>query len=153
MGHGLVGIPVSMLSLFGLIALLGVLVNDAIVFLDRYNQLLVEENMNPREAVIEAAISRFRAILLTSLTTVAGLLPIIGETSMQAQFLIPMAVSIAFGVLFGTVFILFFFASAILVWNGRARRFTRLWSGKRLTELEVEPALKLHKSIHQNDHE
>jgi multidrug efflux pump subunit AcrB len=152
MGHGLVGIPVSMLSLFGIIALLGVLVNDAIVFLDRYNQLLLE-GMEPREAAIEASVSRFRAILLTSLTTVAGLLPIIGEKSMQAQFLIPMAVSIAFGVLFGTIFILFFFSSAILVWNGKSRRWRRLWAGERKTPREVEPVLTLHQSIHQSDHE
>jgi multidrug efflux pump subunit AcrB len=103
LGHGLVGIPVSMLSAFGMIALIGVLVNDAIVFLDRYNDLLLE-GYQPREAIIEAATSRFRPILLTSLTTVAGLLPMISEKSMQAQFLIPMATSIAFGVLFGTSF-------------------------------------------------
>ena len=107
-GHGLVGIPVSMLSAFGMIALIGVLVNDAIVYLDRYNDLLVE-GYSVREAVLEAGTSRFRPILLTSLTTVAGLLPMIAEKSMQAQFLIPMATSIAFGVLFGTIFILFFY--------------------------------------------
>ncbi|MEJ6616963.1 MAG: efflux RND transporter permease subunit, partial [Crocinitomicaceae bacterium] len=110
LGHGLVGIPVSILSVFGMIALTGVLINDAIVFLDRYNDLL-KEGLDTKSAVLEAANSRFRPIILTSLTTVAGLLPIISETSMQAQFLIPMAVSIAFGVLFGTIFILFFYPS------------------------------------------
>lgn len=142
MGHGIVGIPVSILSVFGMIALLGVVVNDSIVFLDRYNDLL-REGYDIKSAVLEAASSRFRPIMLTSLTTVAGLLPIISETSMQAQFLIPMAVSIAFGVLFGTVFILFFYPAAILYWNGRRRvfRFIRTW--KWPSPLEVEPAFKL----------
>lgn len=147
LGHGLVGIPVSLLSIFGMIALLGVLVNDAIVFLDRYNDLLIE-GYTPKEAAREASVSRFRPILLTSLTTVAGLLPMIAEKSMQAQFLIPMATSIAFGVLFGTVFILFFYPSAVLFWNDR-RRFRRwLWTGETPKDvLDTEPAIKLHKRI------
>ena len=152
MGHGLVGIPVSMLSLFGVIALLGVLVNDAIVFLDRYNDLLLE-GYKTKDAAIEAAVSRFRPILLTSLTTVAGLLPIIGEKSMQAQFLIPMAVSIAFGVLFGTIFILFFFPSAVLTWNSIRRFFKRIWTGEKVDPLAVEPALKLRTKISEIENE
>jgi multidrug efflux pump subunit AcrB len=151
LGHGLVGIPVSILSVFGMIALLGVLVNDAIVFLDRYNDLLVEGN-SPKDAAREAAVSRFRPILLTSLTTVAGLLPMISEKSMQAQFLIPMATSIAFGVLFGTVFILFFYPSAILFWNDRRRFRKWLWTGKVPENiLDTEPAIKLHKRITSNE--
>ena len=80
----------------------------------------VKTGNDPRDvrySALNASISRFRPILLTSLTTVAGLLPLISETSLQAQFLIPMATSIAFGVLFGTFFILFFYPSAILTWN------------------------------------
>lgn len=145
LGHGLIGIPVSILSVFGMIALTGVLVNDAIVFLDRYNQLLVE-GYSVRESAIEAALSRFRPILLTSVTTVAGLLPMIAETSMQAQFLIPMATSIAFGVLFGTVFILFFYPSAILFWNGFGRTRKWLWLGTRPDELDLEPAIKFERN-------
>jgi len=152
LGHGLVGIPVSILSAFGMIALLGVLVNDAIVFLDRYNDVLLE-GFTPKEAVVEAAISRFRPILLTSLTTVAGLLPLIAEKSTQAQFLIPMATSIAFGILFGTVFILFFYPSAVLFWNDRARLGKWIWTGKRPSQLEVEPVLKLNKNHEDDDHE
>ena len=142
-GHGLVGIPVSILSVFGMIALIGVLVNDAIVFLDRYNGLLLE-GKNIKEAAILAAASRFRPILLTSLTTVAGLLPMISETSMQAQFLIPMATSIAFGVLFGTVFILFFYPSAILLWNDRARLGRVILRGETASSIDVEPVFKLN---------
>lgn len=149
-GHGLVGIPVSMLSALGMIALLGVLVNDAIVYLDRYNDLLIE-GFRPREAALEAATSRFRPILLTSLTTVAGLMPMIAEKSMQAQFLIPMATSIAFGVLFGTIFILFFYPSAILFWNDSGRFFNRLWRWEQIDELDVEPILKLHKKDNESD--
>ena len=150
MGHGLVGIPVSMLSAFGMIALLGVLVNDAIVYLDRYNDLIVE-GFSPREAVIEAATSRFRPILLTSLTTVAGLMPMIAEKSMQAQFLIPMATSIAFGVLFGTIFILFFYPAAILFWNDLRRFFKMVWRWERVDQMDVEPAYQLHKKDHENE--
>lgn len=148
-GHGLVGIPVSILSMFGIIALIGVLVNDAIVYLDRYNELL-KQGYEVKAATIEAATSRFRPILLTSLTTVAGLLPIIMETSMQAQFLIPVAVSIAFGVLFGTLFILFFYPAAILFWNS-IRIFYR-WSFHGETNIDprsVEPIIKLEKNQHE----
>jgi multidrug efflux pump subunit AcrB len=147
MGHGLIGIPVSLLSAFGMIALLGVLVNDSIVYLDRYNALLLE-GLLPRQAVVEAAVSRFRPILLTSLTTVGGLLPMIAEKSMQAQFLIPMATSIAFGVLFGTVFILFFYPAAILFWNDRARFGKMIWRWEKVDSLEVEPVLQIQKNIH-----
>ena len=149
-GHGLVGIPVSILSVFGMIALIGVLVNDAIVFLDRYNNLLIEGE-SIKNAASKAALSRFRPILLTSITTVAGLLPMISETSMQAQFLIPMATSIAFGVLFGTVFILFFYPSAILFWNEGARIRKRIFSGEKITDLEAEPVFRVKKNIASNE--
>lgn len=114
LGHALIGIPVSVLSAFGMIALIGILINDAIVFLDTFNRNLLD-GMEIRPAVIEAAKSRFRPILLTSITTVAGLLPLIMESSFQAQFLIPMATSIAFGLIFGTFFILVFFPTIILL--------------------------------------
>ena len=153
LGHGLVGIPVSILSAFGMIALIGVLVNDSIVFLDRYNQLLLK-GFSVREAALEAATSRFRPILLTSITTVAGLLPMISETSLQAQFLIPMATSIAFGILFGTIFILFFYPAAILFWNARGRLFLWVWKGQKATENQAEPVLihkeKVQKKLSEN---
>jgi len=123
LGHVIVGIPVSILSAFGMIALIGVLINDAIVFLDTYNRNLIE-GLTVKESVFSAAKSRFRPIVLTSITTVAGLLPLISETSFQAQFLIPMATSIAFGILFGTVFILLFFPTIILV----SVDFRRVWN-------------------------
>ena len=148
LGHGIVGIPVSVLSVFGMIALLGVLINDAVVFLDRYNQLILEGHSS-WDASYEASISRFRPILLTTITTVAGLLPLIAEKSMQAQFLIPMAVSIAFGVLFGTLFILGFFPAAILFGNDVKRFFTWFWKGKKPTHLEVESVLKTQSHVNE----
>lgn len=148
LGHGIVGIPVSLLSVFGMIALIGVLVNDAVVFLDRYNDL-IREGYSSFEAAVEASRSRFRPILLTTVTTVAGLLPLIAEKSMQAQFLIPMAVSIAFGVLFGTIMILLFFPSALLFGNDVKRFFTWLWTGKKPSHAEVETSTKIQKKIHE----
>jgi len=148
LGHGIVGIPVSLLSVFGMIALIGVLVNDAVVFLDKYNDLILE-GYSSKDAGIEASRSRFRPILLTTITTVAGLLPLIAETSMQAQFLIPMAVSIAFGVLFGTVMILLFFPSALFFGNDFKRTFVLLWTGKKPSHAEVESVTQIHKKINE----
>ena len=123
LGHSLIGIPVSILSAFGMIALIGILVNDAIVFLDQYNRNILD-GMSIQDSVAEAAKSRFRPIMLTSVTTVAGMMPLIMETSFQAQFLIPMAASISFGILFGTIFILLFFPAIILV----SADFRRAWN-------------------------
>lgn len=126
LGHSIIGIPVSILSAFGMIALIGILINDSIVFLDTYNRNLLA-GKTTRDAIFEAAKSRFRPILLTSVTTVAGLLPLILETSFQAQFLIPMAVAIAFGLIFGTIFILFFFPAVILLHNDMRRAWSSVY--------------------------
>ena len=101
-GHILVGIPFSALSVYGIIALAGVVVNDSIILVDYVNKA----NVDGRpifEAVIESGKQRFRAIMLTSLTTFFGLLPILLETSLSAEFVTPMAVSLGFGILFATV--------------------------------------------------
>ena len=110
LGHGIVGKPFSMMSVWGVVALTGILVNDAVVMLDRYNRNL-KEGMNIKTAVIAAGKTRFRAIILTTITTFAGLFPLILESSFQSQFLIPMAISVAFGVLFGTIILLLYFPS------------------------------------------
>lgn len=115
-GHIFHDFNVSFTSFYGMLALSGVIVNDAVVMLDKYNRNL-REGMGVVEAANAAGIARFRAIILTSLTTVAGLFPLIFETSFQAQFIIPMAISLAYGVLFGTLFILFFFPPMIVVFN------------------------------------
>ena len=119
-GHGLEGIPLSMLSVWGMVAVSGVIVNDAVVFLAKYNRFLLE-GMHVKEAIIKAGLVRFRPIVLTTITTTIGLYPLILENSFQAQFLIPMAVALAYGVFIGTGFILIFFPVLIGVLNDLRR--------------------------------
>jgi len=102
LGHMLLGMNLSILSLMGMLALIGVVVNDSLVLVDYVNRRR-SEGMPTMDAVRTAGVARFRAVMLTSLTTFAGLAPLIFEKSTQAQFLIPMAVSLGFGVLFATV--------------------------------------------------
>ena len=101
-GHMILGMTMSGLSVFGIIAVAGVVVNDSLVMVDFVNKARAE-GVAIKEAVMQAGAKRFRAILLTSLTTFIGVMPIIMETSLQAKMVIPMAVSLAFGVLFATV--------------------------------------------------
>jgi len=105
-GHILLGYEISIISMFGIIALSGVVVNDSLVLIVTINKMLLEEHMSLREIVVQAGKLRFRPIMLTSLTTFFGLAPMIFETSAQARFLIPMAISLGFGVLFATFIIL-----------------------------------------------
>jgi multidrug efflux pump subunit AcrB len=114
-GHLILGIPVSMTSYFGIIALAGVVVNDSLILVDFVNRER-ESGAPLQKAVQTAARTRFRAILLTSLTTFLGLAPIaIFETSLQAQLVVPMAASLAFGILFATVITLFLIPSLYLI--------------------------------------
>ncbi len=138
-GHGIHGKPLSINSLWGIVALTGVIVNDAVVFLSKFN-LLITEKWKVKEAIIEAGKNRLRPILLTSITTSLGLFPIILEKSFQAQFLIPMAISLVYGVAFGTLFILIFFPPLILVLNDIRRALRKLWHGREFTRQEVEIA-------------
>ena len=146
-GHGFEGLPVSILSAWGMIALCGIVVNDAVVFLDKYNQN-IKAGMLTTDAAYDAGIARFRPIILTSITTVAGLYPLILEKSFQAQFLKPMATSVAYGVLIGTIFILLYFPVIILAFNKVKRLFYRLWNGEKISAEQIEPAMiKLHHSV------
>ena len=104
-GHVLMGYSLSIISMFGIVALSGVVVNDSLVLVDAANRYRAS-GLSPYEAIKAAGIRRLRPILLTSLTTFFGLAPMIFETSMQARFLIPMAISLGFGVLFATVIVL-----------------------------------------------
>ncbi|WP_051559913.1 efflux RND transporter permease subunit [Marinobacterium jannaschii] len=113
-GHFLLGLDMTILSMFGLFGLSGIVINDSIVLITFYKKLR-GSGLAIKEAVIEAACQRLRAVLLTSLTTIAGLTPILFETSLQAQFLIPMAVSIVFGLAYGTVVILLFVPAVLTV--------------------------------------
>ena len=115
-GHRLVGINLTMLSLLGLIALTGVVVNDSLVMVDFINRR-IRSGMGVHEAIRDAGAARFRPIVLTSLTTFVGLLPLLLERSFQAQFLIPMAVSLAFGVLFATAITLLLVPSLYAILN------------------------------------
>lgn len=101
-GHLLMGKAISMMSVFGIIALAGVVVNDSLIMVDFVNHARMR-GKSLMDAVMGSGTERFRAILLTSLTTFFGLLPMLLETSVQAQFIIPMAISLAFGILFATV--------------------------------------------------
>jgi multidrug efflux pump subunit AcrB len=105
LGHLLLDIPVGLLSLFGIIGLSGVVVNDSLVMIDFVNENR-RNGMAIRDSVIEAAKSRFRPIMLTSLTTFLGVAPITFEQSLQAQFLIPMAAALAFGIVFATIILM-----------------------------------------------
>jgi len=138
-GHGIHGKTLSMLSLWGIIALTGVIVNDAVVFLAKYN-LLIEKGGKVKDSIIIAGKSRLRPIILTTLTTSFGLFPLILEKSFQAQFLIPMAISLVYGVAFGTMFILLFFPALILVLNDFRKVIRELWHGRKFEREEVEIA-------------
>lgn len=104
-GHAFLGLPLTLFSMFGLVALAGVVVNDSIVLIDFINSR-VRAGVNPVDALLESGRRRFRPIMLTSMTTIAGLMPLLTETSFQAQLLIPMATSLAFGLMVATVLVL-----------------------------------------------
>jgi multidrug efflux pump subunit AcrB len=140
-GHGIHGIPVNMLSLFGIIALSGIIVNDSIVFIDQINRNL-RKGMEVVAAVHKAGISRMRPILLTTFTTVLGLGPLILEKSRQAQFLIPMAVSVAYGLILTTFLILLILPSAFLVLNRLRLGWYRHIRGQQVSARDVEPAIR-----------
>jgi len=113
-GHIIMGESISVFSLFGLIALAGVVVNDSLIMIDFVNKAR-EAGTPLRQAVIDSGTLRFRAIFLTSITTAAGLLPILLETSTQAQYVIPTAISLAFGIIFATIITLFLIPSLYML--------------------------------------
>lgn len=115
LGHLVFGVSFGLLSVFGIIGLSGVVVNNALVLIDFVNQRY-REGLPMRQAIIEAGKVRFRPILLTSLTTFLGILPLILERSVQAQFLVPMAISLGFGILFAT-FIILLLVPALTMWQ------------------------------------
>ncbi len=145
-GHALHQIPLNVLSTYGIIALIGIIVNDSIVLTNTFNRFL-KKGYSLHDAVVEASISRFRPIVLTSITTIAGLGPLILENSKQAQFLIPMAISITYGLLITTVFILILLPLFILTGN-----HLKLWvfrvCGKTIAAESLEPAIITKESLH-----
>ena len=143
-GHFITFQELSLLSILGIIALSGVVVNDSLVLVDRINTLK-RDGMSLKEAVIEGGKQRFRAIMLTSVTTFVGLVPILLERSLQAQFLIPMATSLAFGVLFATFITLILVPCAYLILEDIQHAFSWWWRGftgkaPKAEDREAEPA-------------
>ena len=114
LGHLLLGYSLSMISIMGIVALCGVVVNDTLVMVDYANQMR-KEGHKPYEAIVLAATRRFRPIFLTTATTFGGLAPMIYETSIQAKFMIPMAISLGYGILFSTVISLIFVPAMYLM--------------------------------------
>ncbi|MGB2108439.1 MAG: efflux RND transporter permease subunit [Marinobacter vinifirmus] len=121
LGHWVMGLQLTILSLFGLFGLSGIVVNNAIILVAFYNQQR-QKGLGITDALNEAAVQRVRAVLLTSLTTIGGLLPLLFETSLQAQFLIPMATSIAFGLGLAT-FLVLLVIPALLSWVEQFREW------------------------------
>jgi len=147
-GHYFHGHAISMLSMMGVVALIGIIVNDGLVLVTKLNTNL-KEGMTFNEAVVSAGVSRFRAIFLTTVTTVAGLAPLILEKSFQAQFLVPMAISIAYGISAATILTLVLLPVLLVTLNNFRRLLIYAWEGTKPSPEEVEPAVKELKS--END--
>jgi len=140
-GHLIQGHIVSMLSWFGVIALAGIVVNDSLVLVSTMNRML-KEGRPFQTAIYETGLSRFRPVFLTSITTIAGLGPLIFMRSHQAQFLSPMAVSVAYGLAFGTLLTLLMLPALLLILNKLKFYLYWLFKGTKLSQEEVEPAVR-----------
>jgi multidrug efflux pump subunit AcrB len=123
-GHWVLGLELSVLSIYGLFGLSGIIINDSIVLVTFYRELRAK-GMSINDAVIEASVQRFRAVLLTTLTTVGGLTPLMFETSFDAQFLIPLGAGIAFGLMYGIVLILLFVPAMLVTIENIGVRLSR----------------------------
>jgi multidrug efflux pump subunit AcrB len=132
-GHLVLGMAVSVLSICGIIALSGVVVNDSLIMVDFVNRAR-KEGFSLMEAAISAGTQRFRAIILTSLTTFMGLMPIVFEKSLQAQIVIPMAISLAFGILFATIITLLLVPALYLILND----LKNVFKGREKAQLATE---------------
>jgi multidrug efflux pump subunit AcrB len=136
-GHVILGVAVSVLSILGIIALAGVVVNDSLIMVDFVNRAR-REGHALLDAVVNAGSQRFRAIILTSLTTFMGLLPIVFEKSLQAQFIIPMAISLAFGILFATIITLILVPALYLILDDIKGVFRRKKNIDKVNENEAD---------------
>ncbi|MDT0606794.1 efflux RND transporter permease subunit [Croceitalea rosinachiae] len=147
-GHWIHGFPINILSMLGIIALIGIMVNDGLVLIGKFNGNL-REGMKFDEALFQAGRSRFRAIFLTSITTIAGLAPLLLEKSRQAQFLKPMAISIAYGIGFATVLTLVMLPIFLSFSNNVKVGAKWLGTGNKISKEEVERAIKeQHEETH-----
>ena len=125
-GHIIMGYDLSILSMFGVVALAGVVVNDSLVMIDFANRVR-QTGLGAFAAITQAGVQRFRPIMLTTLTTFGGLAPMIFETSRQARFLIPMAISLGYGILFATLITLVLVPALYVIVDDLARLKTRLY--------------------------
>jgi multidrug efflux pump subunit AcrB len=140
-GHFIQGYIVSVLSWFGAIALAGIVINDSLVLVSAFNRK-IKEGLEFKAALYETGLSRLRPVLLTSLTTIAGLGPLIFEKSHQAQFLSPMAISVAYGLLFGTLLTLVMLPALLVILNHARVTVFKLFNGVTLSPEEAEPAAR-----------
>jgi multidrug efflux pump subunit AcrB len=152
LGHILQGIPVSILSAYGIIALIGIIINNSVVLVTYLNRSL-KTGQDFTEAVYEAGLSRFRPILLTTLTTIGGLAPLMFAQSLQAQFLIPMAVSVAYGMLFGMFVTLIILPVMLILLNRLRYGLVWLWTGQRPVFEQLEPAVRELRTSSDNENE
>lgn len=150
-GHWAHGFQINILSWLGIIALVGIMVNDGLVLIGKFNSYL-KEGMPYNEALVRAGKSRFRAIFLTTLTTIAGLAPLLLEGSRQAQFLKPMAVSISYGMAIATVLTLVMLPLLLSVSNTFKVFIKWMMTGKNITKEEVERAIIESKYKHDDLH-
>jgi multidrug efflux pump subunit AcrB len=135
-GHYVMGYPLTIMSLIGLVALTGIVVNDSLILVDFINRRR-GEGAGIFEAIIDGGRQRLRAIMLTSITTVAGLAPLLMEESFQARFLIPMGISIAAGVAFATVLTLVAVPSLYMIVEDFKKALDRVRSAVGLSELRI----------------
>ncbi|NNC96274.1 MAG: efflux RND transporter permease subunit [Chitinophagales bacterium] len=140
-GHYIHDLPISLFSVLGLIALIGIIVNDSLVFINAFNTNL-KQGLSFDESLKTAALSRFRPILLTSVTTIAGLAPLMLNKSFQAQFLIPMAISVAYGLAVATLLVLVQLPILLSAMNNWRRFINWYWTDRKPAQEEVEPAIK-----------
>lgn len=139
-GHVIQGMSFNVMSFYGTIALIGIIVNDSIVFINTFNDNL-KEGQKLNDAIYNAGIMRFRPILLTTVTTVAGLLPLLSETSIQAQFLIPMAISVAYGLLIASVFILLLLPILLMLLSKTRKGLYWLKTNESTDPEQLEPTI------------
>ena len=138
LGHLVMGIEFTIISIFGIVALSGIVVNDSLILIDFINRAL-RDGIDINKAVIESGKARFRPVLLTSVTTIAGLFPLLLERSFQAQFLIPMAVSICFGLLAATILTLLYVPALYLI----VADVTNVFVGRRQSNAELEEGKRI----------
>lgn len=151
-GHWIHDFPVNILSLLGIIALIGIMVNDGLVLIGKFNSL-IKEGLSFDDALFEAGKSRFRAIFLTSITTIAGLAPLLLEKSRQAQFLKPMAISISYGIAMATVLTLVMLPLFLSFGNRGEATVYWLRTGKIAKKRDLTGIAQEHKELDDNENE